>query len=382
MQTITTAYSTTNMNIIYLTSGISNKGGIERIVISKANYLGNLGHNVSICNISSGYDSPAYTLGTNVKLISIKKNTTISIKQKTVEILHLKQIVQKQLEELNPNIIISANCALISWILPFILRKTPKILELHFSYEGLQLRDINLYKNNKSKIFLHNRLRHLIYPFYNKVVVLTEHDRLKWNMKNCITIPNYSSFKQHYNTDNKKKRIIAVGRLNEQKGFDRLINAWRFVVEKHPDYKLDIYGEGKLQKDLEKQITYCNLQQTVSLKGNTSDIDKEYAISQFLVLSSIYEGLPMVILEAFNFGLPCVCFNIAGIESIITNNYNGILIRDGDIKALGNAISGLIENPELLNKMSKNAYDCSQIYSAANVMEQWINLFEKLHKAK
>ena len=104
-------------------------------------------------------------------------------------------------------------------------------------------------------------------------------------------------------------RVIAIGRLTYQKGFDRLIDAWTIVNRRHPDWKLDIFGEGIRREALNKQIRNNGLEKSVTIHPFTKNIAQEYLNSSIFALSSNYEGFVLVLLEAMGCGLPCVAFD-------------------------------------------------------------------------
>jgi glycosyltransferase involved in cell wall biosynthesis len=97
-----------------------------------------------------------------------------------------------------------------------------------------------------------------------------------------------------------------------------------------------------------------------------------------LVMSSHYEGFPMVMIEAMACGLPAVCFDFkCGPRDIITEGENGLVVKDGDIDGLAEAIVKLMKNDELRRKMGANAKKVVETYSEEKVMNKWVNLYEE-----
>ena len=124
-----------------------------------------------------------------------------------------------------------------------------------------------------------------------------------------------------------QKRAIAVGRLSRQKGFDMLVEAWALIEKEVPDWKLDIYGQGPLQKELQGQIDGLGLG-NAELKGFSDDIHKEYMESSLFFLSSRYEGFVLVLMEAMATGPPAVSLRCKeGPEETIDNGINGYLVE-------------------------------------------------------
>jgi Glycosyltransferase len=141
--------------------------------------------------------------------------------------------------------------------------------------------------------------------------------------------------------------VIAVGRLEWQKGFDRLIKIWAIVSKEHPDWCLDIFGEGTLETDLRKAIQDAQLN-NISILPFTQKISMEYANSSILVQTSRFEGFSLALLEAVRHGLPCITFDYPyGPRDLIDNGENGYIIEDDNKKPLGGKPCYLMEHHEL-----------------------------------
>jgi glycosyltransferase involved in cell wall biosynthesis len=174
-----------------------------------------------------------------------------------------------------------------------------------------------------------------------------------------------------------EKNILAVGRLNRQKGFDRLIKAFSQLDPK--DWKLTIIGEGSERKNLEKLIKELSLEGYISMPGRTETIEKWYQKSPIFVLSSRVEGFPNVLCEAMAYGCACVSFDcIAGPNEIITDKIDGYLVKNGDIDALSMRINLLINNAEDRRRIGKEAMKISDRLNIDSIMGQWDNIIEKI----
>ena len=162
------------MKILYLLPHITNNGGMERIVIDKINYLVNKGYKVALAYYGSKYDMPFFYIDKDVKLIPILNvNSYRKFLDKIKLVPKLFYSLLDIISEENPDVIVNANVQIVSWILPFIRKDIPKIIELHFSYEGLQIMNEEIYGNNRIKILINNFLRKYLYPVYDKCVLLT-----------------------------------------------------------------------------------------------------------------------------------------------------------------------------------------------------------------
>jgi glycosyltransferase involved in cell wall biosynthesis len=218
-------------------------------------------------------------------------------------------------------------------------------------------------------------------PRYDKVVVLTEEDRIThWsNCRNVVVIPNpiRSSFEGVSPLIHKK--VITAGRLTAQKNHHSLIKAFSRVVKSHPDWTLDIYGEGPLKGMLEQEIKQLDLENHVHLCGFTSNLPSVYVKSSMFVLSSIYEGLPLVAIEAMSSGLPVVSYACpCGPRDIITDGKDGFLVPVNDEKQLADRICYLIEHEEERKQMGQTALEKSRQYSLDKIMARWRDLFNTL----
>lgn len=285
-----------------------------------------------------------------------------------------------------------------SSFLPDIKDGSKKVLELHFNkFFRLQYGRTGLYGQiNKWR----TRQDEKLVRRFDKFVVLTEEDKGYWGETgNIIVIPNaakidetaeptkrpidYENETLRYDKFEKetKKRVIAVGRLDYQKGFDRLIKAWGLVQQDHDlkDWQLDIFGQGEWKEMLENLIKEQGLEKSAHINAPTKEIVHEYKNSSFLVMSSHYEGFPMVMIEAMAAGLPVVSFDFkCGPKDIIEQGVNGIYVHEGDIEALANAMAKVMKDEVLREKMSKSACQVTERYSEEKVMSQWMKLFNEL----
>lgn len=214
---------------------------------------------------------------------------------------------------------------------------------------------------------------------YDEFIVLTEEDKKQWKNKKVKVIPNFiSSFPKEISSCENKK-IISVGRLEYQKGYDILIDVWKKIEEKYPDWILEVYGNGPEKEKLQRKINSLGLEKSFLLKGVTKNIKEKYLASSIYVMSSRYEGMPMVLLEAMAHGLPVVSFECpCGPKDLIIDNEAGFLVEFGDKEKMQEKIEELIINKEKRQIFGRNARKNVERFSKEKIMEKWKKLFEKM----
>jgi glycosyltransferase involved in cell wall biosynthesis len=227
------------------------------------------------------------------------------------------------------------------------------------------------------------------YPRLDAVTVLTEHDletyrnALRSDAVRLERIPNGIPPTRVPPAALEAKVAIAAGRLSSQKGFDLLIEAFGLVAARHPDWQLRIFGVGTERAKLAAQIEKLGLAGRVQLKGTTRQMDEQLAAASVYVLSSRFEGLPMVLLEAITVGLPAVAFDCpTGPAEIIEHGRNGLLVPPEDVAALAAGICKLIENPDERRAMGAAARESSSRYSMPVVRDIWEKFFAELTGAR
>ena len=225
------------------------------------------------------------------------------------------------------------------------------------------------------------------YPRCDAVVVLTNTDRQDYLEvlpgTRIERIPNSTVLSGRQPCDPNSKIVIAAGRLYYQKGFDLLIPAFAQVVAAHPDWRLHIFGTGPKQERLQAKIDELGMQDNIRLMGRSDKFAEELARSSIYALSSRFEGLPMVMIEAMAHRLPVVSFDCpTGPADVITHEKDGLLVPPGDVDAMARTLIRAIEDPDLRKRLGDAAYETVQAYTPEVVMPQWENLFSELLAAK
>lgn len=356
-------------NIAFFLNKISNIGGIEKITSILSNEFVNHG-NVFIFTYESD-SHMSYSLDEKVRIVYLKKN-----KNKIRNLLSLNKTLKRN--KIKFLIIQDKNYGYFTYLKINKLSKYKIIFCDHSSFNYY-------YQNN---IFNEVERREKYTKHADAVVVLTSdnHDLYKnkfgYKENKVYQIPNFLDFDvKNYDYNVLSKTITAVGRLHKQKRFDLLIDAFEKVNEKHPDWSLEIYGDGEEYSKLNNQIISKKLQDCVFLKGNYKNIDEAYLNKSFLCASSEFEGFGIMILEAISYKLPVISFNcLSGPSDMIKDGYNGFLVLPLDVTDMACKINKLIENKEARVEFSKNSVCTAKEFNKEVIVNKWYTLFANLKK--
>lgn len=375
------------MKIVYCNHSVYNPGGMERVMLAKIAWLVRHGYEISLVTTDQKDRPPFFPIPEGVTMTDLGINYSDDNPKgpvaKILRFLWRRRLHKKRLtaylKQEKPDITISLYPCESSFI-PDIKDGSKKILELHFN------KFFRIQYGRSGILGAIDRMRtrsdEKLVRKFDKFVVLTEEDASYWGaLPNLEVIPNTalmkapSEVKAHGN-----KRVIAVGRLDFQKGFDRLIEAWALVpAALRKEWHLDIFGQGEWLPMLNEMIDKKGLQGSAKINPPTKNIREEYLSSAFLVMSSHWEGLPMVLIEAMALGLPAVCFDFkCGPKDIIKDGVNGLLVQEGDIPALAKAIQRMIENPEMVERMGAEALLIREKYTEHAIMAKWENCFKSI----
>jgi glycosyltransferase involved in cell wall biosynthesis len=375
------------MKIIYCIHSTSNSGGMERVLSNKVNYLAKLeNYEVLIITTDQQGKPHFYDIPSQVKCIDLGINYSHTVNEgilsKTFKSIikyrsHKKRL-KKILFEVKADVVISMFNNDVSFLYK-INDGSKKVVEIHFCREfrllaerkGI-LRLLDIYKT-----YVNDQ----IVEKYDSFVVLTYEDKKNWKAsENIKVIYNALPSKAVKVSTLSNKNIISIGRYSYQKNFELLIDIWKQLSVKHPDWNLTIIGSGDFSQ-ISARINKYSLYDTVKILPATDSIEDFYFESSIYMMTSRYEGLPMVLVESQKFGIPIVSVDCnCGPKEIINDGVDGFLIEKGNTNDFVNKVSLLMENEKLRKSFGESAKINSLKFSEEKIMQQWISLFEEITK--
>ncbi|WP_052124471.1 glycosyltransferase family 4 protein [Gallibacterium anatis] len=354
------------MKIVFL-SYLHGFGGAEKQIIMLSNAMAEKGHNVILVSISA--NNLCYELSNKVKYIFLSDR-----KSNYLKILHRFIGIRKILNSEKPDVVV--NFWFQSAYLTALMRKsiTGKIVYSERGDPG-----------DKEYSGILGIIRKLTLPRIDGFVFQSKgaRDYFSENVKRkskIILNPISFSQKDFPCVSYRRKVIVSVGRLHPQKNQKLLINAFFYIKDKFPDYTLEIYGDGYLKQDLEKYISKLGLEKRVVLKGTSKSIASKIIDASLFVLSSDYEGLPNVLIEAMVLGIPCISTDCrpGGAREIIDDGVNGFIVPRNDAYVLSKSMVKVLKNPRLAEKFSFNSRYFINKYEPCAVYNQWEEFFKRL----
>lgn len=364
------------MTIAYCISSLNVPAGMERVLVTKANYLAE----------QSGYIVHIITMYDNGSFFSLS-NKIICHNMDVKNARDHRKKLENILFDIRPDITVSMYGAEHSFLYK-IKDGSKKIVEFHFSKNYLihlvnGIHHLQYRFLHKIKVWLIQKKQSYYASKYDKVVLLTQRDLELWgNKPNMCYIHNPLSFKSNDKSDLKHKRIIAVGRLIAQKGFDLLIEAFSLISPDFPDWEVVIFGDGQDADYLNDKLRKTNLEKQIKIYSSTNNIKEELLNSSLFVFPSRYEGFGLALTEAMECGLPCIAFDCeCGPSEIISDNKDGFLVETKNTMALAEKMKKLMQNESLRKEMGNRAQENVVRFYPENIMLQWNNLFKQFISA-
>lgn len=339
----------------------------------------------------------------------------------------VRERLSRVVEMLDPDVCVSL-CGPEVRILPAVAGGRPCVAEYHFSHDKFYRKYGGIFMYPYAWLRTHMLERAV--SEYDCMVTLTEHDLPIWKRHcrrverifNPVTTPPGQVSRLA------EKRMIAVGRLEDQKNFKDLVSAWSIVAERCPDWRLEIFGEGKLEHALRSQIARLGLTGSVILRGVVKDIASEYSNSSALLMTSLHEGFPLALVEASSFGLPLISYDCptgpseiiidagpggfdgdgrgagagagdgagvdagagdgagadagnvpaATLDQAAGNTPNGYLVPVGDVRTLADRICRIASDDNLRLRLGAASKASSHRFTPETIISAWEHLFSSL----
>ena len=383
------------MNIVFIIKSFAMKAGVERLMSDKMNYMAEQGHIITLVTYEQGSHPMPFPLHPSIRHIDLDTRfftlKKYALPRRFVEILRLQQTfkkkLQKVIDDIQPDIIHTTtySVTLISIILN-LRGRAKKTIESQVSYNSI------LKENDfKGKGILQTVARYYDNYIFNKLkrfdafFALTKGDAKQWErFYNHITIiPNpLTNYPEHVKEHQEAyHRIICAGRLNYQKGFDLLIEAFSLIADQCPDWHVDIFGSGDEEQALRQLLKQKGLEQRIYIHPASDHIFEEFQNSDFFVFSSRFEGWGLVLVEAMSCGIPTVSFKCDyGPEDIINDKTDGLLVSNGNISELADAMYWMIQHTTECLEMGKAARINAKRFRKEIIIQKWIDIFNDLLK--
>lgn len=377
------------MRLLYIYPEITIKGGADKVIVEKANYFATHGYDVTLITEAQMGRELSFPLDDRVRHIDMELDFNSQYHQhglrRVLTYSSLMRTYRRKMKDvllnLHPDIVITAMGRSVEFITGF-HDGSIKIGEAHSVKANV--RNLNvLEKKGLGYRLMAGLLRRQIcrkVARLDALVLLTQRDADSWTeARKTVVIPNSVPFFPPTASSLSNKQVIMVARYNVAKGYEYIVEAWKSVHERHPDWVLNVYGSGELHDDVVQWIQQCHLSSSILLHEPVDDIMACYMQSSICVMSSRYEAFPMVLLESMACGVPCVSFDCPhGPRNIISNGEDGLLVEYLNPKALADGICRLIEDEPLRRRMGTNARTNIRRFSREKVMGQWDELFKSL----
>ena len=389
------------MKIVYCLFGVYSTGGIERVTTVKANWLAEHGYEVYLVTTGHAGRSSYYPLHPSIKHIDLglcydeagELSRFTVYRRNYPKYRRHREELEKLFADIRPDIAVAAGWHEGSFL--FQLKDGSKKIIEHHGWRHANVALYPVYLRELGHVIAMTRFKYWLRTLwgnlmtykqgrydrqFDRLVVLTEED--KTYCTHCPTtsvIPNPITTPSLEVSPLSDKVILAVGRLDNQKNFPELIDIWALIAKDYPDWKLRIVGEGYTDVRILKKVKEYGLEEQFELCPFTKEIQKYYLSASIYAMTSAFEGLPLVLVEAESMGLPLVSYACpCGPRDIIRDGQDGFLVELGGQKTFAARLRQLIEDEELRRRMGQAAKVNSQRFSLDNVMKLWVDLFAEL----
>lgn len=358
---------------IVLVSYLHGMGGAEAQIIRLANEMRKRGNNVILYVLNE--NNMKYSVDKGVEIKDLSKFERVGL----WSIASRFYVYRKNIKSDSPDLIVHF------WLQSAL-----------FSVMGLHsLKTKNIYSerndpNGAEYNYVLRLLRNILLPRLDGFVFQSEGAKECFGnriQKKSIVIHNAVNIPNNMKYDGCKeggRTIINVGRLHSQKNQMLLLKSFNSICQEYPDISLSIYGEGELKETYQEFIKHNKLEERVQIHEPTRKILEIMKESYMFVLSSDYEGMPNVLLEAMAIGMPCISTDCkpGGARTLISNHENGLLVPIGNDKALAMCMKYILDNPTIGKTLGDNARKIKNTHTVKSIYDQWSIFFEKVLRGR
>lgn len=384
------------MKIAILTNNVFKFGGQERVVSVLANELVKENEVTIICTELDDNCENIYNLDKKINIVnfnhSLKKFNVKRLFYKFLKIINNKTNLFKNNIRLLTKIYLKRDKKFNSELVKLINNNYDIVIgvagkySLHLGFlkdqissnvklVGWQHNCFDAYFNTKEKYYWHQKSIFKKYlPKLDGYVVLTNFDKknIDYNFNiNSVVINNPLSFNSEKKSLLKEKVFLSLGRLEDAKGYDLLLESFRIYSKLESDWKLRIVGNGSKKDFIIKKIKEYQLEDRVELYPFTKDVISQMLNSSIFLFPSRWEGFGLVVTEAFECGLPVISYKLEPVCEIINDEENGLLIDKFNVDDFANQMYDLVNNIPKMQKLSKNAIKKAENYSSKKIIEVW-----------
>jgi glycosyltransferase involved in cell wall biosynthesis len=346
-------------------------GGAERVIANLSNYWVRHGTEVNVIILDNHVIPSFYPLDSSVTVeyLTAKRESANALEAVRNNFLRIRQL-RASIRSIAPNAVISVS------------DRTNVLTILSTAGLGIPIfANEQIYPKAFPLGFPWEMMRSLTYPYATSVVTLTQSGLECFSKRvqrrggiifNPASVPPEYQGKALQKKSAKRKTLMALGRLANQKGFDILIAAFGIRAPRHPDWDLNIWGEGPEHANLDALVKNLGLSDRVRVCGATSSPYEKLVDSDLYVMSSRSEGFPLALCEAMACGLPVVSFDcLSGPGELITHGVNGLLVPPLDMAALVESLSRMMSDESLRRKMAEQAGKVIDRFSIEAAIGLW-----------
>ena len=345
-------------------------GGAQRVMRNLAGYFINQDIEVILVNdFKLTKEQIQYDVNPKVRREYLQEMNSGDVIIKNIKrIIRLRKLIKQEAPDL---------------VLSFLGRPNKRMLLATIGLDTKKIVSVRNDPNNEyGKTFLKKAIARILFQLADGCVFQTKEARNYFSsvIKSKSIIILNPVDEEFYSFARKKevKNIISIGRLETQKNNMLLIQAFRNIDSQFPNEKIIFYGTGSMLSNLKKSVEKLKMEDRIIFAGDTNNVPEKLASCKIFVLSSDYEGMPNALMEAMACGVPCISTDCpcGGPKELIINNQDGILVPVNDIDRMSSAISELLKNTRLREKLGENAKKRAEKFKAERIYSIWKQYFE------